>query len=407
MRTRILFPFALITVAACCVAPDGRSQQPGHSQQPGGSQQTANGSQSSENGQPAIKTKSYDVVLAVAVHDKKGALVTNLQKSDFTLTEEGHPQTIKSLSQEPNQPFRIGLLIETNRAMGGAIETERKAADKFIDTLLPAQASEGKPAESNSQAFLIHFDREVELLQDFTDSRDKLHQEIGDMGSTRAAHNDTQGPETTGEDRSDRVHGSRGGNQLYDSIFLASTEVLGPKQGRNVLILFADGVDRGSKVRLNEALDAAEKAHAQIFTVYFKGEQERQSFDVPDRNSRRGGGWPGGGGGYPGGGGGYPSGGGRRGGGGPSDTGVDGKKIMQQIAERTGGHAYEARKKDDLDPIYALIGQELRGQYVLTYTPDKPDFEGGFHKVVLKPNKEEYSVSIPEGYFAPGGENGR
>ena len=400
MRTRIFFPFALMTVAACCVALDGRSQ-------PRGSGQSANGAPSAGASQPAIKTKSYDVVLPVSVHDKKGTPVTNLDKSDFTLTEEGHPQTIKSLAQEPNQAFRIGLLIETNRAMSNAIDAERKAAEKFIDTLLPAQGSDGKPAETNTQAFLIHFDREVELLQDFTDSREKLHQELDNMGSTRQAQNDTQGPETTGEDRSERVHGSRGGNQLYDAIFLASSEVLGTKPGRNVLILFGDGVDRGSKVRMNEALDAAEKAHAQIFTVYVKGDQERQSFDMPDRNSRRGGGWPGGGGGYPGGGGGYPNGGGRRGGGGPSDTGVDGKKIMQQIAERTGGHAYDARKKDDLEPIHNLIEQELRSQYVLTYTPDKPDFDGGFHKVVLKPNKEEYSVSIPEGYFAPGGDNSR
>ena len=121
-----------------------------------------------------------------------------------------------------------------------------------------------------------------------------------------------------------------------------------------------------------------------------------------------GGGYPGGGGGYPGGGGGYPGGGGgRRGGSGPTDTGVDGRKIMLQIAERTGGHAYDARKKDDLEPIYNLIAQELRSQYLLTYTPDKPDNEGGFHKVALKANKDEYSVTIPEGYFAPGGENAR
>ena len=406
MRTSIVFPLALITVAACCMARDGRSQPPGRSQQP------TNGGQSSDN-QPVLKTKTNDVttrtndvVLPVSVRDKKGALVTDLQKSDFTLTEEGRPQTIKSLSHDSNQPFRTGLLIETNRAMSGAMEAERKAAGKFIDTLLPASGSDAKAGEANSQAFLIHFDREVELLQDFTDSRDKLHTELDDMGATRQAQNDTQGPETTGEDRTERVHGARGGNQLYDAIFLASDEVMGAKQGRKALIVFSDGVDRGSKDRLNEALDAAEKAHVEIFTIYFRGEQERESFDNPQRGNRRGGGWPGGGGGYPGGGGGYPGGGsGRRGGGGPSDTGVDGKKIMQQIAERTGGHAYDARKKEDLEPIYNLVAEELRSQYLLTYTPDKPDTEGGFHKVALKANKDEYSVSIPEGYFAPGGDS--
>lgn len=400
MRTRILFPLALIAMAACSMVRDGRGQQ------------HANGGQSSDN-PPVLKTKindakskSDDVVLPVSVRDKKGALVTNLQKSDFSLTEEGRPQTIKTLTHDSNQPFRVGLLIETNRAMSGAIEAERKAAEKFVDTLLPAQVTEARAAEANSQAFLIHFDREVELLQDFTDSRDKLHHELDDMGATRQAQNDTQGPETTGEDRSERVHGAHGGNQLYDAIFLASDEVMNSKSGRKALIVFSDGVDRGSKDRLNEALDAAEKAHVEIFTIYFKGEQERESFDNPQRGGRRGGGWPGGG--YPGGGGGYPGGGGRRGGGGgPSDTGVDGKKIMQQIAERTGGHAYDARKKDDLEPIYNLVAEELRSQYLLTYTPDKPDNDGGFHKVALKANKDEYSVAIPEGYFAPGGDSSR
>ena len=387
-----------MALAAACMARDGSGQQPGQSQQPGSTQ-------SSDNNQPVLKSKAYDVVLPVTVRDKKGILVFNLQKGDFTLTEEGRPQAIKSLTQNSSVPLRIGLVIETNHAMNGAIESERKAAEKFIDTVLPAQP-EGKASEGNSQVFLIHFDREVELLEDFTDSREKLHGELDNMGATRQSQTDTQGPETTGEDRSERVHGAHGGNQLYDAIFLASDEVMGPKQGRKALIVFSDGVDRGSKDRLNEALDAAEKAHVEIYTIYFKGEQERQSADYPEHGNRRGGGWPGGGGGYPGGGGGYP-GGGRRGGGGPSDTGVDGKKIMLSIAERTGGHAYDARKKDDLEPIYNLISEELRGQYLLTYTPDKPDNEGGFHKISLKANKDEYSVTVPEGYFAPGADSSR
>ena len=78
---------------------------------------------------------------------------------------------------------------------------------------------------------------------------------------------------------------------------------------------------------------------------------------------------------------------------------------MQQIADRSGGHAYDARKKDDLEPIYSLIAGELRAQYLLTYTPDKPDTEGGFHKIAVKVNKEDHTVAAPEGYFAPGGDS--
>jgi VWFA-related protein len=359
-------------------------------------------------------------MVPVTVRDKKGALVADLQKGDFTLTDDGHPQTLTGAARDSSLPLRIGLLVETNHAMGGALEAERKAAGKFIDTILAeeslmAAATEpagDKAAGSKNEVFLIHFDREVELLQDFTGSREKLHQELDNMGSSRQAQNDTQGPETTGEDRGERTHGARGGNQLYDAIFLASDEVMASKNGRKALIVFSDGVDRGSKDRLNEALDAAEKAHAEIYTIYFKGEQERSdNFGYPGGGGRRGGGYPGGGGGYPGGGGGYPGGGypggGRRGDDGPSDTGVDGKKIMQNIAARTGGHAYEARKRDDLEPIYNLIAEELRSQYLLTYTPDKTDNEGGFHKLAVKVNRGDCSVVAPEGYFAPGGENAK
>jgi VWFA-related protein len=109
-----------------------------------------------------------------------------------------------------------------------------------------------------------------------------------------------------------------------------------------------------------------------------------------------------GGGGYPGGGGGYPGGGGRRGGGGGDrQQEVDGKKIMEKIATRTGGRYFEAKGKDKLDEIYAQIAEELRGQYVLTYTPDVVDNDGGFHKIALKANKDDYQVVTREGYYAP------
>jgi VWFA-related protein len=80
---------------------------------------------------------------------------------------------------------------------------------------------------------------------------------------------------------------------------------------------------------------------------------------------------------------------------------VDGKKIMEKIAERTGGRYFEARKKDNLEEIYGQIAEELRGQYLLTYTPDVVDKEGGFHKIALKANKDELVVVTREGYYTP------
>lgn len=356
--------------------------------------------------QPAatLEIQAREVVLPVTVRDKHGALVTNLQKADFTLTEDSRPQTIKSFTRESNLPFRLGLLVDTSRSVSGAMENERKAAAKFVDLMLPADP---KAATQKDEAFLLHFDHEVELLEDFTNSRDKLHHELDDMGPTSSAHNSSQGPETTGDDRGSQSRSRGGGTELYDAIYLASDELMKPKDGRKALVVFSDGADRGSKETLNDAIDAADRANVAIYTIYFKGEQENNNnnngFPGNRRGGMGGGGYPGGGGGYPGGGGGYP-GGGRRGGGSSEPT-VDGKKIMEKIAIRTGGRYFEAKKKDNLEEIYGQIAEELRGQYLMTYTPDVVDNEGGFHKVALKANKGDLEVVTREGYYAPGGDS--
>jgi VWFA-related protein len=348
----------------------------------------------------SLKTPGHEVQLAVTVRDKKGAFVPTFDKNDLTLTEDGRPQTIQSLSRDANQPYKVGLLVETSHSVGAAIEEVRKASAQFVDAMVPAQPRAGHP----DQAFLIHFDRQVELLEDFTSSRDKLHKELDDLSATRERHDDTEGPETTGDDR-ERPTRTRNASQLYDAIFLACDELLKKEEGRKAIVVFSDGIDRGSKDTLNDAVDAADRANVAIYTVYSKGQQENDNVGFPRDNRRGGIGYPGGGGGYPGGGGGYPGGGGqqRR----EPKPIVDGKKIMEEIARRTGGHAFEARKREDIEPIYKLIAEELQGQYVLTYTPDKPDTDGGFHKLAVKANKGDLQVTTREGYYAPGGRDSK
>src|SRR5215469_11037443 len=315
----------------------------------------------------AAKSGAYTVTLPVTVRDKKGELVTRLNKGDLTLTEDGKPQTIQGLTRDSSQPTYIGLLVDTTRQVEGASETERKAAGDLVDETLPASG------DSKNQMFLIHFDREVELLEDFTGSRDKLHEELENMGPTQQSHRDEEGPETTDNPNS-APQRRRDGDQLYDAIYLAADELMKGKTGRKVLVVFSDGADHGSKETMNDAVDAA------------------------DRAGLHGGGYPGGGGGWPG-----SGGGGRRQPEPTSATGIDGKKIMQEIAARTGGHAYEAKKTADIEPIYKLIEQELNSQFSLTYTPDKPDTDGGYHKTAITANNKDWSVTTREGYYAPEG----
>ena len=338
-----------------------------------------------------LKVTSHEVVLPVTVRDKKGQIVPNLKAEDFTLQEDSRPQVIKSFQHDPSQPFRVGLLVDTSRSLESALPAERTATGKFIDDIL------AQPAD---KVFLLHFDHQVELLQDFTSRKDKLHNELDQMAPS------TGGGGGDSESGGGRGRRGGGGTQLYDAIYLASNEVMDKQPGRKALIVLSDGADRGSKETLNNCVDAAEKANVSVYTVYFKGEEEHGNSPFSQGQRRGGGGgFPGGGGGYPGGGGGYPGGGGRGGQrpGGGEQPKVDGKKILEQIANRTGGRFFEAKKKDSFDEVYAQIREELRGQYLLTYTPDKasggdPD---GFHKISLKPKDDKLTVVTREGYFAP------
>ena len=340
-----------------------------------------------------LKVQSREVILPVTVRDHKGQAVTSLKIDDLILNEDGRPQTIKSFSRETNLPFRLGLLVDTSRSQENALPSEKTATGKFIDQML---------AQPPDKAFLIHFDHEVELLQDFTASKTKLQHELDEMSTSTYSSDDNA--QSSGDDKGSS-HRRRGGTQLYDAIYLAANELMLKQQGRKALIILSDGVDRGSKETLNEAVDAAEKANVAIYCVYFKGEQERgQSGFGPGGGRHGGGGYPGGGGGYPGGGGGYP-GGGRRGGnpgGGSNEPKIDGKKILEQIAGRTGGLFFEAKKKDSFDEVYAQIGSELHAQYLLTYTPDKKTDgdSDGFHKISLKAKDDKLDVSTREGYYS-------
>jgi VWFA-related protein len=395
MENRYFSPLAVSSLASvlalACLPVIAQAQQAG-SPQPVSDKPVA-----------TLKIQASEVVLPVTVRDKHGNLVTTLKATDFTLTEDSRPQTIKSFSRESNLPFRLGLLVDTSRSVSAALSDERRAAGKFVDQMLPADPKGGTAAD---QVFLIHFDHEVELLEDFTTSREKLHRELDDMGSTHGGGDSNQGPETSSDDRDSGHSHGRNGTQLYDAIYLASHDLMESKDGRKALIVFSDGADRGSKETLNDAVDAADHANVAIYTIFFKGEQESNGFGGPGQGGHHGGGgYPGGGGGYPGGGGGYPGGGGgQRGPDSKSANGLDGKKNMERIAERTGGRFFEAKKKDNLDEIYNQIAEELRGQYLMTYTPDKADTDGGFHKIALKASKDDLQVVTREGYYAPGGD---
>jgi VWFA-related protein len=360
--------------------------------------------QSTASSAPVLRVQTREVVLPVTVRDKKGALVTTLKASDLTLTDDGRPQTIKILTRDRALPFRLGLLFDTSRGMSGVLENERKSAGKFLDRMLSEEGKSEANGQQN-QAFLIHFDSEVELLEDFTGSSEKLRRELDTMGTTRSQSNVNNGPESVDDDRSERGNrgvprGNRGGATLYDAIYLASDELMKSQEGHKALLVVSNGVDSGSKESLNDAVDAADRAGLSVYTIYFKGEQQRDKFNVPDRSNGQRGGM---GGGWPGGGGGNNPGGDRRDSGSEKSS-IDGKNILEKIATRTGGRAFEAKKKDSLEDIFNQIAEELRGQYLLSYSPDQDqkDEEDDYHKLAVKANRDGLVITAREGYYVPG-----
>jgi VWFA-related protein len=349
--------------------------------------------QASAPAQPSTTTIAVDVkvvTLPVTVRDKHGKIVRDLTKDDFTLQEDGRTQNIKYFSQETNLPLTLGLLVDTSRSQTTVLDAERSASRGFFDQAL---------AQEKDKAFLLHFDYEVELLQDLTSSRQKL-QEALDLLKTPSDRDRSNDPNNSGDSGSGSHRG--GGTQLYDAVFLASNELMKKQPGRKALVILTDGVDRGSKTYLDGAIEAAQRADTVVYSIYF-AEPRRNEGQQPGRGMGRGGGggWPGGGGGWPGGGGGYPGGGGGRGGQRPSESShTDGKKILQRISKETGGRFFEATKKEPVDQIYSSIVEELRTQYAMGYTPDKDSTPAGYHHVTLAVKKKDMTVQTREGYYA-------
>ncbi|MGA2419731.1 MAG: VWA domain-containing protein [Candidatus Acidiferrum sp.] len=320
------------------------------------------------------------VNMLASVRDKHGKLINSLTKNDFVLEQDGHAQEIKYFAQESNLPLTLGLLVDTSLSQRRVLDQERSASRTFVDHVL---------REDRDKAFLIHFDREVELLQDLTPSRQKLEAALEQVGAPQFSQTSSSGdPDSDSRGgRGGYSHG--GGTALYDAIYLASDEVIKKQQGRKALIVLTDGVDRGSKESLTEAIGTAQRADAVVYSIYFV-----------DKDSYGNGG--GGGFGGPRMGGGMGGGGMGRGGGGSRRTQEprpDGKKILEQISRETGGRFFEVTKKQTVDDIYTAIDEELRNQYSLGYTPEKADASPGYHRIQLTTKNKDLMVQTREGFY--------
>jgi VWFA-related protein len=357
---------AFVSIAILSHALTGAASPESQAQQPRAQQQQAQPAPQESTPAPqekiAVEVKVVNVL--ATVRDKHGKTISNLTKDDFALSEDGKPQTITYFTRETDLPLRLGLLVDTSLSQRRVLEEERTASYSFLDHLLRVD---------KDLAFVIHFDREVELLQEFTPSRPKL----------QAALQLLQTPQ------SDRGYGGGGGGRgqhqrgagtlMYDAVYLASNELMSKQQGRKALIILSDGVDHGSKETLVTAIEVAQRADTVVYSILFKD----------DEGYGNRGGWSGAGG---------PMGGGRRGGRGPQQERPDGKKILEQISKETGGRLFEVSKKETVEKIYSEIEEELRNQYSLGYPLDKAA-GAGYHRLQVTTKQKDLIVQARDGYY--------
>jgi VWFA-related protein len=277
------------------------------------------------------------------VKDKHGLLMPGLTKGDFEVIEDGKPQTIKYFASDADQPLTLGLLIDTSPSQERVLTIEQESCVEFLQSVL-------RPKDL---AFLINFDSDIDLDQDYTNN----------VASIRRALNKLQigggavggGPVGLGGGPVPNAHPRS--TALNDAVYVAAYEKLKTEVGRKAMIIFTDGEDEGSHLKIRDAIEAAQKADTMCYVIL-----------IADR-----GGW------YQG----------------------FGEGDMRKLAEETGGRVIEVgNNQQKLRQAFDQIQQELRSQYNIGYTPTNSKLDGSYRKIQIRAKGGDYKVQARQGYYA-------
>jgi VWFA-related protein len=289
-----------------------------------------------------IKVDVDVVNLYCSVRNKQNALISNLEKNDFTLAEDGTQQTIKYFTRETDLPLTIGLLVDVSNSQANLIEIERRAASSFFESVL----------RKKDEAFLLSFGADSELLQDLTGLPRDLQQGLNRMKLNGGFSGINSGPVPTA------THPR--GTVLYDAVYLAANDVLSKEVGRKAIVLITDGEDEGSTETENAAIEAAQKADAIIYGILYV---DRQFY-------------------------------------GGLNFGYSGEGVLKHMSEETGGRLFRVDRKNSLQSIFEQIQQEMRTQYAIGYTPTNDNRDGSYRKIDLRASSKDLKVQVRKGYYA-------
>jgi VWFA-related protein len=290
---------------------------------------------------PTIKVDVDVVNILASVRDKRGALIPSLQKEDFTILEDGKAQPIKYFTKETDLPLTIGLLVDVSGSQTNLIDIERSAAAQFFRDVL----------RKKDLAFLIMFGEETELLQDYTGSARLLTEGLGQLRPSSGVSGIHPGPVPT-------MGGPRG-TVLYDALYLAADEKLKGEVGRKVIVVITDGVDQGSRLTRNQAIEAAQKSDAVIYSIDYSDPRAYFGF----------------------------------GGGG-------GEAELRKMSDETGGRVYKVDRKHTLEDVFKELQDEMRSQYSIGFTPTNEVKDGGYRHLEVRLGNKDFKAQARKGYYA-------
>jgi len=335
----------LLVILLCGVAPFF-AQQPQNPAPPAKPPANLAEDQQVQRSQTTIPVTVNLVDVLFTVLDRRNKLVAGLEKQDFKVLDDNVPQDIRYFSKQSDLPLRIGMLMDTSNSIRDRLKFEQDAANNFMFSVL---------RRNKDEAFVMTFDDEPQLLQAFT----------GDTGLLR-----------------DHILRTRagGGTAVYDAIYDACSKQLShpprppgdqPDVVRRVMILISDGEDNLSTHTRSEAIEMAQRTSVVIYTI----STSTQWITLDDPGKEKSGNRK------------YHL--------------TEGDKILQDLANETGGRAFYPYHVDDLDQSFQDIGDELRNQYSIAYNPANHAVDGRYHKIQIEvPDHKGYQVRSRRGYYA-------
>jgi VWFA-related protein len=344
--TLALWTVAPETVAPAATAQDSSAQksdaQKSSAQKPDDAQKPGDDQKPAE----TLKVNVNIVSVFFNTKDKHGALIPNLTKEDFEILEDGKAQTIKFFAAESNLPLTLGILIDSSGSQMRVLDMEKQVGGAFLRQILT----------DKDEAFVMDFNIDAELVQDYTRDVHRLQAALNKVkinvgGGTGGVPGIGQGPVPIN---------NAPGTVLYDAVYLSAHDMLAKEVGRKAMVLLTDGQDEGSRLKIKDAIEAAQKADAIVYVLL-----------CADR-------------------GGYFS----------QGMSYSGESEMRKLTEQTGGRVINVGNKfDKLKDAFDQIAAELRSQYNIGYTPANTSLDGGFRKLQVK-SKQDYKIQCRAGYYA-------